>query len=107
MVGRWGCCKLKRLRPGTIIAVDFDGTLCIDNKPNRRLIQFIRIAKHDQCSIILWTCREGKSLDAAVRWCKDNGVPIDAVNENIPEIGKTSRKVVADIYIDDRAMMPK
>jgi hypothetical protein len=38
-----------------------------------------------------------------VEWCKEHGIPIDAVNEN-PFVPFGKRKLYADIYIDDRAV---
>ena len=64
-------------------------------------------------TIILWTCRENTPerayLDEAVEWCAKNNIPIDIVNDNPPAIkniyGKfASRKIGADIYIDDKAI---
>ena len=48
----------------------------------------------------------GKELKEAVEWCKMNGLEFDAINENPPEVPFKSRKVVADMYIDDNAYMP-
>ena len=60
--------------------------------------------------MILWTCRVGLNLTQAVRWCKSYGLEFDAVNENVPEIlekyGTESRKISADIYIDDKSEKP-
>lgn len=99
----------------TIIAVDFDGTLCINEYPRigapmETMIDFLKLAhkKHDPnaCKIILWTCRTGALLAEAVEWCETMGLKFDAVNENLPEIveefGGDSRKIYADVYIDDR-----
>ena len=99
----------------TIIAVDFDGTLCINEyprigEPMETMIDFLKLAhgKHDPnaCKIILWTCRTGVLLTEAVEWCESMGLKFDAVNENLPEIveefGEDSRKIYADVYIDDR-----
>ena len=105
----------KRLSRGssTIYAVDFDGTLCTDNfpftgEPNERLINFLKSEKRRGCRLILWTCRYGPALDAAVMWGHDQGLEFDAVNRNLPEIaekfGSDSRKVHADVYIDDKIM---
>lgn len=62
------------------------------------------------CKIILWTCRVGEDLEAAVRWCRMYGIPLDAVNENLPEhikhFGNETRKVYANLYIDDRGINP-
>lgn len=53
-----------------------------------------------------WTCRVGERLQEAVEWCRGYGLEFDAVNENLPEIiecfGTDTRKVCADIYIDDK-----
>ena len=95
-----------------IIAVDFDGTLCSDCYPeigeaNIPLVQELKENIKRGNRIILWSCRCGERLEEAIRWCSDHGLQFDAVNENIPEVlkyyGSDSRKIYADIYIDDRA----
>ena len=99
----------------TIIAVDFDGTLCRNaypriGEPRVTMINFLKNAQRkngpDACKIILWTCRTGDLLAEAVEWCETMGLKFDAVNENLPEIveefGGDSRKIYADVYIDDR-----
>ena len=96
-----------------IYAVDFDGVLShapyphVGN-PNLELFDFlIKRRKHGD-KVILWTLREGKLLDLAVNFCKGWGLTFDAVNDNIPEMierwGCNSRKVSADVYLDDRAV---
>ena len=93
-----------------VIAVDFDGTLCEDafpeiGKPHETLINDLkRCRKENGDKLILWTCRCGEYLDKAVEWCKEQGLEFDAVNENVPWIGFYSRKVCADVYIDDLAV---
>ena len=56
--------------------------------------------------LILWTVREGKLLDEAVEWCRERGVEFYAINRDYPEEDTAhhgfSRKVNADIFIDDR-----
>ena len=95
-----------------IVAVDFDGTLSLDaqypniGRFNTRLYEALMKLKGIGWSIVLWTCREGKELKEAVEWCANNGLKFDAINENPPEVPFKSRKVVADMYIDDRAYMP-
>lgn len=95
-----------------IVAVDFDGTLSLDSQYpnigrfNTHLYEALMELKGIGWSIVLWTCREGKELREAVEWCKMNGLEFDAINENPPEVSFKSRKVVADMYIDDRAYMP-
>lgn len=95
-----------------IVAVDFDGTLSLDSQYpnigrfNTHLYEALMKLRSIGWSIVLWTCREGKELKEAVEWCKTNGLEFDAINENPPEGPFKSRKVVANIYIDDRAYMP-
>lgn len=99
----------------TIYAVDFDGTLCEDTwpdigKPNYMLIQILKALREKGDKIILWTCRTADRLDEAIAWCKEQDLEFDAVNENLPEIigqfGTESRKVFADVYIDDKVISP-
>ena len=96
-----------------IIAVDFDGTLCENRfpnigEPNVELIDALRIMKRAGHTLILWTCREGVDLDEAVDWCKLRGLEFDYVNTDDPNIPWIpGRKIVADIYIDDRAYSPE
>jgi hypothetical protein len=47
-------------------------------------------------------------LTEAVNWCKTHGLEFDAVNKQLDEVNnppgfKVSRKLFADIYIDDSA----
>ena len=93
-----------------IIAVDFDGTI-VENrypamgKPRIFAFQTLKALQQKGFILILWTCRVGSLLDDAVKLCKDNGVEFYSVNSSYPgEVldGSTSRKIDADIYIDDR-----
>lgn len=96
-----------------VIAVDFDGCLCTRHwpdigNPNRQLIRMLKMARSKGSKVILWTCREGKDLEDAVKWCERYGLMFDAVNENLPEMNalfnNNSRKIGADVYIDDKAI---
>lgn len=95
-----------------IVAVDFDGTLSLDSQYpdigqfNTPLYEALMRLRSIGWSIVLWTCREGKELKEAVVWCANNGLEFDAINENPSHVPFKSRKVVADMYIDDRAYMP-
>ena len=92
-----------------IICVDFDGTLSNGHyphigQPNKPLFDALIKLKAQGHNIVLWTCREDIQLQQAVDWCKEQGLEFDAVNENVPWIGFCSRKVCADVYIDDWAV---
>lgn len=96
-----------------VIAVDFDGTLCTDKFPHigeeTIVLGYVRELKSLGHKLILWTCRRDQNLENAVRWCEDRGLIFDAVNanldENIAEYGGDTRKVCADVYIDDKSMI--
>lgn len=94
-----------------IIAVDFDDTLCIASildyggKPNIPLFSKLIEAKKKGHKIILWTCRGGDWLEEAIQFCEYYDLEFDAVNENIKdgEYVNISHKIMADLYIDDKA----
>lgn len=94
-----------------IIAVDFDGTLVEDAYPfigtiRPNIWNAVKDYQSVDWKIILWTCRTGQQLADAVDFCAKHGLHFDAINENIAEIkakyGGDTRKVFADIYLDDR-----
>ena len=96
-----------------VIAIDFDGTLCTNawpavGEPNWPVINHAKDAQAVGAKLILWTCREGEYLKAAIAACEKWGLHFDAVNANIPErieeYGGDCRKVSADEYWDDRAV---
>lgn len=95
-----------------IIAVDFDGTLIEDGKwpgigaTNEKVLNYCKDEQVKGARIILWTNRVGEPLETAIKWCEEQGLRLDAVNENLPEsvefFGANPRKIYADEYIDDR-----
>lgn len=98
-----------------IIAVDFDGTLFEDaypsiGAPKTDVIDFIKYHKSVGDTIILWTCRYGSDLAKALAACTEVGLTFDCVNENAvfdhDRYSGESRKIYADIYIDDHGMHP-
>jgi hypothetical protein len=95
---------------GIKIAVDFDGTIVEHEFPGigkEKLFAFQTLKELEKMGarLILWTFRAGKELDEAVEYCRENGIEFYAVNKNYPEeiFDETvSRKIDADIYIDDK-----
>lgn len=95
-----------------VIAVDFDGTIVEHKFPEigkEMLFAFatMKALQSKGHKLILWTIRTGELLNDAVNYCKTNGVEFYAVNKNYPEEildEKTSRKLNADIFIDDRSI---
>ena len=92
------------------IAIDFDGTIVEHKFPKigkTKLFAFETMKQlqkqgHD---LILWTYRAEEELEEAVEFCRNNGIEFYAINNSYPEeeIDDTiSRKIYADVYIDDR-----
>ena len=98
-----------------VIAVDFDGTLCTNafpfiGEPLYETIERMKELRRNGHKIILWTCRDGMNLVNAIVWCADHGLFFDAVNDNLESHKKrykgNSRKILADLYVDDKAVYP-
>lgn len=93
-----------------VLAIDFDGTIVEHKYPEigkEMLFAFATLKALQQKGhkLILWTIRTGALLDEAVNYCREHGVEFYAVNKNYPEETldeNTSRKLNADIFIDDR-----
>jgi len=82
-----------------IIAVDFDGTIVEDKypkvgKPMIFAFETLKKLQSEGHRLILWTYRSGERLEEAVAFCKENGI------EYYEE--KYSRKINANLFIDDR-----
>lgn len=94
------------------IAVDFDGTIVEHRYPEIGpeipfATETLRMLAAEHHRLILWSVREGRLLDEAVAWCRERGVEFWAVNRDYPEetTGNNqhfSRKLKADLFIDDR-----
>lgn len=97
-----------------IVAFDFDGTLAVTKWPTiiRPIVPVVEYAKRCKANgdqIILNTMREGENLQAAVDWCRDQGIEFDAINDNVPCMkefyGNNPRKIFANEYIDDHNLV--
>jgi hydroxymethylpyrimidine pyrophosphatase-like HAD family hydrolase len=93
------------------IAIDFDGTIVEHQYPaigEEMMFAFdtLKALQNQGHRLILWTFRSGKELDEAVEYCRKHGVEFFAVNKNYPEEkfdeATISRKIIADVYVDDR-----
>lgn len=97
----------------SVYSVDFDGCLCEEawpeiGAPKQHVIDYFIDLRACGHKLILNTCREGKLLDDAKRWCLERGLVFDAYNENLPELieqyGGDCRKISADFYLDDKSI---
>jgi uncharacterized HAD superfamily protein len=95
------------------IAIDFDGTIAESHWPNvgneiPGAIQTIKRLHKRGHKVIIWTCRTGEPLQHAIQWLIQHNVPYDAINQNLPEHIKRykgdTRKVHADLYVDDKGL---
>ena len=97
-----------------IVAIDFDGTLVEDKFPRigrayPEMFWLVRKLQQNGVRVILWTSRDHSNLMEAVTFCREvHGIVFDAINENIKEVQEMfhndTRKVYADLYIDDKAI---
>jgi len=89
-----------------VIACDFDGTITEKNsfpeiaKIRKHAAEAIRKFQNAGHTVVLWTCREGKYLDEARVFLRLNGIELDGFNYSPYQL--QSRKIVADVYIDDK-----
>ena len=95
-----------------IIAVDFDGTIVTHEYPKIGkeipfAVQTLKMLANEGHQLILWSVREGQLLEEALDWCRKRGLEFYAANKDFPEEDRTknnhfSRKLKADLWIDDR-----
>ena len=98
------------LKQSLIIAVDFDGTIVEDaypaiGKPKLFAFDTLKKLQNEGHRLILWTFRSGKKLEEAVQFCESNGINFYAINASYEDEeidSEKSRKIHADIFIDDR-----
>ena len=98
-----------------IIAVDVDGVLCDGadfpkiGHTNYEMIALVQELIDMGHEVVLWTSRNGDELKSAVEWCEWHGLHFCAVNEPAPSNNAEyadryptpTRKIYADVYIDD------
>ncbi len=96
-----------------IFAIDFDDTICKQNYPEcgemiedaREVINELYDSGHH---IIIWTCRMEEPADKARKFLEENGIKYHTFNEHAQSImdfyGNNTRKIFADVYIDDKQL---
>lgn len=94
-----------------VIAVDFDGTIVEHRYPEIGkeipfAIETLKRLQQERHRIILWSVREGRLLQEAIDFCRKRGLEFYAINSDYPEETAEnthySRKLKADLFIDDR-----
>lgn len=95
-------------------AIDFDGCLTeysfpdigLQSEEQKELLNVLITLKEQGHKLILWTSRGEPALQEAIEWCTDHKLEFDDINVN-PFFDKKSGpspKIVADYYIDDKAL---
>ena len=91
------------------IALDFDGTCVKYEYPeigeDIGAIQHLKELTGKGHKIILFTMRDGDDLKNAIRWFKENDIPLYSIQKDRGQYNWTkSPKCNADVYIDDKAL---
>lgn len=99
----------------SILAIDFDGTIVHDNfpgigelRPNAK--ESINKLYKEGYFIIIWTCRTLTRMQECIDFLDQNEVKYHLVNISCPTnvekySGVDTRKVFADLYIDDKGLI--
>lgn len=92
-----------------VIAIDFDGTCVTHEYPymgsDIGAVPILKELTDAGYHLVLNTMRSGKTEKEAVKWFKDNDIPLYGVNKNPDQKSwSASPKVYADLYIDDSAL---
>ncbi len=92
-----------------VIAIDFDGTCVTHEYPymgsDIGAVPVLKELADAGYRLVLNTMRSGKTEKEAIKWFKDNDIPLFGVNCNPEQKSWTkSPKVYADLYIDDSAL---
>jgi hypothetical protein len=94
---------------GISVNIDADGTCFTHEYPfigkDIGAIPVLKKMVANGCKLILFTMRSGETLNDAVRWFKDNGIPLYGVQTNPTQHTWTkSPKSYAEVMIDDSAL---
>jgi hypothetical protein len=87
-----------------VVAFDFDDTVYDFHKKGRiynDVIILLKKLKSINCYLICWTGQE--DLEFVSNYLTANKIPFDSINENPPFHKLRSKKVYANVYLDDRA----
>jgi hypothetical protein len=95
------------------ISIDYDDTIVYQDFPNSGTIkpnakEVINRLYDEGHHILIWTCRSFENAKTAKKYLIECGIRFHLINENLPsnieKYGGDTRKMSADIYIDDRQL---
>lgn len=87
-----------------VIAYDFDNTVFDFHKKGSTYNQVIKLLQdlHSiNCYLICFTANEDNNF--IKEYCKNNNIPLDALNENPAFFNSNSKKIYYNALLDDRA----
>lgn len=93
------------------VAVDLDGTLAeydgwkgddVIGEPRPGAAESMQRLKKMGVRVIIWTTRGNR--DQVGSWLKEHDIPFDHINRNPDQPEGASDKVIADVYLDDKAV---
>jgi hypothetical protein len=92
-----------------VIAVDFDGTIVEHEFPDigplkEGAIEALMAFKKAGHQIVIWTCRKGEEEKELRQFLTEKQIPFDTINSPVPGFDLSTRKIYADVYIDDKAL---
>jgi adenylylsulfate kinase len=122
-VDKYGCCNAQTQRghhaekeetqeaKTKTVAIDLDGTLAeydgwrgadVIGDPRPGAVEVVRWLKARGTKVILWTTRG--NTERLKQWLKQHDIPVDYINENPTQPPDGSKKIIAEIYVDDRVI---
>jgi len=87
-----------------VVAYDFDNTVYDFHQEGHEykdVIGLLRQLKGIGCYLIVFTANE--DIDFIKKYCHENQIPFDSVNENPSFFTSKARKIYYNILLDDRA----
>lgn len=102
-----------KLKKKVILAIDFDGTIAVADypgigAPKKNVSKVLNRLHEEGFVIIIWTCREGDHLNQIGDWMIEHDIPWYDMNHHHEDVKNhfvnDTRKVAADIYIDDKQL---
>jgi hypothetical protein len=97
---------------GLIVAVDFDSTLKAHKDHevsdaviwvNVKIANLVRDLHSLGCTIVIWTAAKEARHNEIKEWLEYNRIPYHYFNEDVIGIKYQTRKLYANVFLDDRA----
>ena len=86
-----------------VLAIDYDGTIVLESgKLIDGIKEQLEALRAIGWKIIVWTVRDDN--EGVAKHLTELGVPFDHINENPYNPQRESRKIYADVYLDNRAI---